>query len=435
MGDGGRPVLLRAREKLLRVQDRECEANLVAAPFLGRGVDGSLDDRLLRRRREAVRVAFDHRRVGRERNVEELLRALAGVDRRTSLRAAGRRARAPRPSRGRGDRSSSRRRRRSTPRQRDSEAGPRLLRTLSARQAVCPEPRKFMHARVSRRRRTCKKLEDAIDLVRRHRVRAGERAGADGERRRGAQAPFQLRSRAGRRPHRLPEGLQGGGRKARARGRDRQGLRGEEGQVGLPRRRGFRVRGAREGAGTIDIHAFVEEARSTRSTSSAPSSSPADGGEGLRAPRPRHGGNRLAASRPSSCAIGSTWLPTRSRARDPTRAMHFADEIRPAKGLAPKGVRVGKDDLDMAVQLVRRLEGVRAEEVQGHVSRRLVKLIRAKERGETVEVARRSGDRRAGRSHVGLTRKRCGGQERAVSGSKRRASRRLLDRASPSRAR
>ena len=47
--NGGRSVLLRARENLLRVQDRKREANLVAAPFLGRGVDGSLDDRLLRR--------------------------------------------------------------------------------------------------------------------------------------------------------------------------------------------------------------------------------------------------------------------------------------------------------------------------------------------------------------------------------------------------
>ena len=34
--------------------------------------------------------------------------------------------------------------------------------------------------------------------------------------------------------------------------------------------------------------------------------------------------------------------------------MHFADEIRPAKDLAPKGVRLGKDELRMAAQLVDR---------------------------------------------------------------------------------
>ena len=68
--------------------------------------------------------------------------------------------------------------------------------------------------------------------------------------------------------------------------------------------------------------------------------------------------------------------------------MHFADEIRPAKGIAPKGVRVSKDDLDLAVQLVRRLEGEFEPETFKDTYRdALLKIIRAKERGDTVEVA------------------------------------------------
>jgi DNA end-binding protein Ku len=68
--------------------------------------------------------------------------------------------------------------------------------------------------------------------------------------------------------------------------------------------------------------------------------------------------------------------------------MHFADEIRPAKGLAPKGQRVAKDDLDMAIQLVRRLEGeFEPRKYKDTYRDELMKIIRAKERGETVEVA------------------------------------------------
>ena len=37
--------------------------------------------------------------------------------------------------------------------------------------------------------------------------------------------------------------------------------------------------------------------------------------------------------------------------------MHFADEVRPTKGLAPKGVRVAKTELDMAVKLVKQVSG------------------------------------------------------------------------------
>jgi DNA end-binding protein Ku len=68
--------------------------------------------------------------------------------------------------------------------------------------------------------------------------------------------------------------------------------------------------------------------------------------------------------------------------------MHFADEIRPATGMAPKGQRVAKDDLDMAIQLVRRLEGeFEPRKYKDTYRDELMKIIRAKERGETVEVA------------------------------------------------
>jgi len=68
--------------------------------------------------------------------------------------------------------------------------------------------------------------------------------------------------------------------------------------------------------------------------------------------------------------------------------MHFADEIRPTKGIAPKGARVAKDDLDLAIQLVRRLEGeFEPRRYKDTYRDELMKIIRAKERGETVEVA------------------------------------------------
>jgi DNA end-binding protein Ku len=68
--------------------------------------------------------------------------------------------------------------------------------------------------------------------------------------------------------------------------------------------------------------------------------------------------------------------------------MHFADEIRPAKGIAPKGQRVARDDLDLAIELVRRLEGeFEPERYKDTYRDALMKIIRAKERGKTVEVA------------------------------------------------
>ena len=68
--------------------------------------------------------------------------------------------------------------------------------------------------------------------------------------------------------------------------------------------------------------------------------------------------------------------------------MHFPDEIRPAKDLAPKGIRLGKDELRMAAQLVDRYAGkFRPESFKDTYRDALLEAIKAKERGETVPVA------------------------------------------------
>jgi DNA end-binding protein Ku len=68
--------------------------------------------------------------------------------------------------------------------------------------------------------------------------------------------------------------------------------------------------------------------------------------------------------------------------------MHFADEIRPAKDLAPKGVRIAKEEREMAARLVEQYAGsFRPESFKDTYRETLRRLIRAKERGESVSVA------------------------------------------------
>jgi DNA end-binding protein Ku len=68
--------------------------------------------------------------------------------------------------------------------------------------------------------------------------------------------------------------------------------------------------------------------------------------------------------------------------------MHFADEIRPSKDLAPKGVRVAKEELEMAARLVDQYTGkFRPESFKDTYRNTLRKIIRAKDRGEAVPVA------------------------------------------------
>ena len=68
--------------------------------------------------------------------------------------------------------------------------------------------------------------------------------------------------------------------------------------------------------------------------------------------------------------------------------MHFADEVRPVKELAPKGVRVQKAELDMASRLIKEFSGsFEAGRYHDTYRDKLCEIIRAKKRGETVPAA------------------------------------------------
>ena len=68
--------------------------------------------------------------------------------------------------------------------------------------------------------------------------------------------------------------------------------------------------------------------------------------------------------------------------------MHFADEIRPAKDLAPGEVKLEKQELAMARQLVEQFAGsFEPERFRDTYRDTLCEIIRAKQRGETVAVA------------------------------------------------
>jgi DNA end-binding protein Ku len=65
--------------------------------------------------------------------------------------------------------------------------------------------------------------------------------------------------------------------------------------------------------------------------------------------------------------------------------MHFADEVRPAKDLAPARPRLGKQELAMAKQLVEQFSGsFEPEKFRDTYRDTLCEIIRAKQRGETV---------------------------------------------------
>ncbi len=107
--------------------------------------------------------------------------------------------------------------------------------------------------------------------------------------------------------------------------------------------------------------------------------------------------------------------------------MHFADEIRPSKDLAPKGVRVAKEELEMASRLVEQYTGkFRPESFKDSYRDALRKVIRAKDRGESVPVTEPEAPEApidlmdALRESVASTKKRRGGRKR--SRSKRKAA-------------
>jgi DNA end-binding protein Ku len=68
--------------------------------------------------------------------------------------------------------------------------------------------------------------------------------------------------------------------------------------------------------------------------------------------------------------------------------MHFADEIRPADGIKPRRQRIDKQELDMALQLIRRIEGdFDPSAYEDTYRERLLKVIKAKQRGGETRLA------------------------------------------------
>lgn len=68
--------------------------------------------------------------------------------------------------------------------------------------------------------------------------------------------------------------------------------------------------------------------------------------------------------------------------------MHFADEVRPVKDLAPARPRLGKQELAMAKQLVEQFSGsFEPEKFRDTYRDTLCEIIHAKQRGETVAAA------------------------------------------------
>jgi DNA end-binding protein Ku len=67
--------------------------------------------------------------------------------------------------------------------------------------------------------------------------------------------------------------------------------------------------------------------------------------------------------------------------------MYFADEVRPVDGIAPSGVRVKKDELSMASQLIEQFAGpFEPEKYRDTYRDALCEIIRAKRKGEEVHV-------------------------------------------------
>jgi DNA end-binding protein Ku len=65
--------------------------------------------------------------------------------------------------------------------------------------------------------------------------------------------------------------------------------------------------------------------------------------------------------------------------------MNFADEIRPTKDLRPKGVRVEKRELDLAMELIDRFKGeFKPDKYEDTYRDTLYEIIKAKRRGEEV---------------------------------------------------
>ena len=67
--------------------------------------------------------------------------------------------------------------------------------------------------------------------------------------------------------------------------------------------------------------------------------------------------------------------------------MHFADEVKPPDGIAPEGIKVEKQELDLAKELIDRFKGeFDPESFKDTYRDALCEIIKAKRRGEEVHV-------------------------------------------------
>jgi DNA end-binding protein Ku len=108
--------------------------------------------------------------------------------------------------------------------------------------------------------------------------------------------------------------------------------------------------------------------------------------------------------------------------------MHFADEIRPVKGIAPKGQRVDKHELDMAKALIDRFTSeFDHTKYKDEYRKRLLAVVKRKHRGEDVHVASGEGEKDAKppdllealKASVEASKKRKNGRSRARNTSRR----------------
>ena len=107
--------------------------------------------------------------------------------------------------------------------------------------------------------------------------------------------------------------------------------------------------------------------------------------------------------------------------------LYFADEIRPTKGIAPKGTRVSKAELEMAEALIDRFTTSRFDHAkyEDEYRKRLLQVVKKKQKGEEVHAAPRDEPEPAPDLMEALTRERRGCTEEstqrcAESASKRR---------------
>jgi DNA end-binding protein Ku len=104
--------------------------------------------------------------------------------------------------------------------------------------------------------------------------------------------------------------------------------------------------------------------------------------------------------------------------------LFFADEIRPADDLKPKGVRVDKGELEMAAQLIDRFSNKwEPEKYRDEYRKRLLGVIKAKRAGKEIHVEPVAKEAQPDDLMSALRASLESAQSRRASGSRKRASR------------